>query len=111
MSDAKKWMVELQQRYGVHPDLCRSLRPVVEDLSARGLTPPERRVAIEAIALACRSQTSVGLASDSIDEVRLLVGQFIHELKKMDESLKVLTVYLDRVRQQIKRPPSTRIIH
>jgi hypothetical protein len=41
----------------------------------------------------------------------VLVGQFVTEMKKIDESLKVVTVFLDRLRQQLGAPEATRVLH
>ena len=61
--------------------------------------------------LASAYQASRRVGLQSVDEVNVLVGQVVSELRKMDESLKVLGVCLDRLRKQMKVPPRPPMLH
>ena len=39
------------------------------------------------------------------------MGQFVSELKKIDESLKVVGVFLERLRSQLGAPDEERTLH
>ncbi len=52
-----------------------------------------------------------GSSSQSNSTSDASVGQVVSELRKMDESLKVLGVCLDRLRQQMRVPTRPPMLH
>jgi hypothetical protein len=64
---------------------------------------------MECVAAAFRTMPQV--EDKALYEAQVLVGQFVGELKKIDESLKVVSVFLERLRQQLGAPEATRIVH
>ena len=83
--------------------------PFLEWFADQQPSAAEREKILMGIAAAHRS--CQGVQTDSVEEVRLLLSEFVTELKKLDETLKVLGVYLERVRQRIKRPALRRVVH
>ena len=100
------WVEELEVRYGVQPEFTRRLSPILECLAGHALGDHARADLFAAIAASYRRSLAREPRRDSLEEVRLLVTQFITELRKMEESLKVLDVMLQRVRAQVE--PATR---
>ena len=106
---AKKWLHVLEAEFGVGPEFSGHLMPFLEWFADQQPNAAERKKLLMGIAAAYRSCQEV--QTDSVEEVRLLLSEFVTELKKLDETLKVLGVYLERVRQRIKRPGLRRVIH
>ncbi len=106
----KKWLGILTQDYGVEAEFCDHLVPFLERFSAEEPGREECEQMLRAIAAAYRACES-SAERQPFQEVRALLGQFVTEMKKLDESLKVLSAYLERVRQHIYSLPSGRILH
>ena len=110
MSDVTTaWIRELERRFGVRAEFARCLLPLLEPL-VRSCDASERESILHAVAAAYRSTANEG-STDHGTELDLLCGQFLSELRKMDESLKVLSVVLQRVRQQMARSASPDPLH
>lgn len=99
----------LEAKFGVHPEFTGHLVPILEQLIEQEPDAKELKQALEAIAAAYGASHRADL--ESLDEVRLLLGQFSSELRKLDETLKVLGVYVERVRQTICAPAQPRVLH
>ena len=111
MSDVTTaWIRELERRFGVRAEFARCLLPLLEPLVRSCDDASERESILHAVAAAYRSTANEG-SSDHSTELELLCGQFLSELRKMDESLKVLSVVLQRVRQQMARSASPDPLH
>ncbi len=106
---AKRWLHVLEADFGVVPEFSGHLMPFLEWFADQQPSASEREKILMGIAAAYRSCQEI--QTDSLEEVRLLLSEFVTELKKLDETLKVLGVYLERVRQRIKRPALRRVIH
>jgi len=61
--------------------------------------------------LASAYRTLPQVEDKTLREAQVLVGQFLTELQKIDESLKVLTVFLERMRTQLGAPELSRTVH
>ncbi len=105
------WMMELEHRYGVDPRFSHRLVPLLECLADQPLQDAQRGALFAAIAAAYQTTLAETATPAESDEVRLLVGQFIGELRKMEESVKVLGTMLQRVRDQMGPRRETRILH
>ncbi len=105
----KKWLQVLEAEFGVGPEFSGHLMPFLEWFADQPPSAAERERILMGIAAAYRS--CQGVQTDSVEEVRLLLSEFVTELKKLDETLKVLGVYLERVRQRIQRPALRRVVH
>ena len=112
MSDVTTaWIRELERRFGVRAEFARCLLPLFEPLVRNCADASERESILHAVAAAYRSTAREPSAADRSAELQLLCGQFLSELRKMDESLKVLSVVLQRVRQQMARDASPDALH
>ena len=106
---AKKWVVALEAEFGVGPEFSSHLLPVLEWFSAQDPSAEECERVFKGVAAAYRSRQEV--QADSVEEVELLLSQFVSELNKLDETLKVLGAYLERVRTRVRQPTPRRMIH
>ena len=113
MSDViTAWIRELERRFGVRAEFARCLLPLLEPLVRNCEDATERESMLHAVAAAYRSTTPESSSGErTAAELQLLCGQFLSELRKMDESLKVLSVVLQRVRQQMARGASPDAVH
>ena len=106
----KKWLRVLESKFRVGSDFSAHLEPLLRHLDAQKLSDDQLKEILCGIAAAYRS-CEPSSENDSLGEVRVLLGQFVTEMKKLDETLKVLSVYLERVRQRIHRPTPGRTLH
>jgi hypothetical protein len=112
MSDVTTaWIRELERRFGVRAEFARCLLPLLEPLIRGCEDASVRESILHAVAAAYRSTAPEPGPGDRGTELQLLCGQFLSELRKMDESLKVLSVVLQRVRQQMARGASPDPLH
>jgi hypothetical protein len=112
MSDViTAWVRELERRFGVRSEFSRCLLPLLEPLVRDCEDASTRESILHAVAAAYRSTTPSRGSADRTAELELLCGQFMTELRKMDESLKVLSVVLQRVRQQMTRSTAPDALH
>ena len=99
----KNWVRELQLRFGVREEFSRRLLPLLRTLASHSPSDKEWATALLAVADAyCATLPAAG-AAPSLDETLRLFSQFSAELRKMDESLKVLAACVARVRSQVRR--------
>ncbi len=99
----------LESRYGVDPKFSATLMPLLYAAMRADPDAREIKLILEGIvaAFGARKDAEAG----SIDEVHGILSQFSQEMRKLDEALKVLTVYLDRVRKTVRAPSEPRTIH
>lgn len=115
MSFSKKWLEELEARFGITPEVAGHLRPVLERLAAQPLSGPDRESMLQGVAAAV--QSARGQAEPTLptlrtpSEVNGLLDQFTSELQKMDETLKVLSVYLERLNERLIEGDEVRVLH
>lgn len=98
----------LAEKFGVGREFTVHLLPLLEALAGAQPAAEDWERALRCVAAAYHSRTE---ELDSLDETRVLVRQFISELKRMDESLKVLGVYLERLRETLANPAPQRTVH
>jgi hypothetical protein len=98
----------LYERFGVRPEFSRPLLPVLERMAEGDPSPEEWESLLRGIGEAWRACERVQV--DARDEVAVLMRDFLSELKKIDESLKVLGAYVDRIRMRLQHP-SARLLH
>jgi hypothetical protein len=116
MVDAEKnWLRELELRFGVRGEFARRLLPLLRVLAAGNPSEAEWSDMLLCVADAyCATLPNAGAdtpAPPSVDEMLRLFSQFSAELRKMDESLKVLSACLSRARTQVRRPAPRDPIH
>lgn len=105
----KKLATILEGKFGVSSDFLEHLLPILERIAEQRPTAEEWEEMLQAVSAAYR--TSVSQESRTLEEVNAIAAQVSSELRKMDESLKVLGAYLDRVRQTMSSPPESRLLH
>ena len=113
MTAARKWMQELEKRYGIRPEFAGHLLPLLEHVAARQPSVEEWERLLNGVAAAYRAGRSGEQRKQPENELGILVSQFNDELRKVDESLKVLGVYLERLRERANAPqaPTERVLH
>lgn len=110
MSPFHKKIVEvLEGRYGVSPVFAEQFVPLFDQVAQSRPSSDDWEQLMECLAAAYRAIPPV--EDKALHEAQVLVGQFVTEMKKIDESLKVVTVFLDRLRQQLGAPEATRVLH
>ncbi len=112
-SVAQKWRQLLEENYGVQPEVAGHLVPVLERIAVQEPSPEEWEGLLQGVAAAYRATRSSPRHRKAGREVRVLVDEFVAEVRKMDESLKVMRVYLERLQQRMKlpTPPPVRLLH
>jgi hypothetical protein len=108
-SSIDRLVMLLRDRFGVSPEFSRSMRPVLERLAATRPDAKQWEEALGAVAEAYRVREPV--RGEALAEVHTLLSEFLSETQKLDESLKVLSAYLERIRTQVERPSPERLIH
>jgi hypothetical protein len=111
MAEEKSWVRELEQRFGVRAEFSQRLLPLLRRLAAREPSEGEWAEVLRAVADAYSSALPLRMATPTLDETLRLFSQFTVELRKMDESLKVLAACLARVRSQVRRSAPGDPIH
>lgn len=108
-----KLMEMLEERFGVPRDFAIPLMPMLERVALQEPSTEEWMLVLGGVARAYRASQGEGegQGDGEIGEVSGLMTQFSSELRKLDESLKVLSVYLERVRQQLHPSLGSRLIH
>jgi hypothetical protein len=110
MSLFKKWLWELEHRFGIAPEVSAHLAPVLARIEMQPLSPEDREALLRGMADAVRcARLREGETPEG--EVRALLGEFLIEIKKVDESVKVLSVYLERLNQRVDPARQARILH
>lgn len=112
-SATKKWRRLLEERFGVQSEFAEHLTPLLERIEALEPSSEEREELLHGVAAAYRSTRSLRRRRRAGSDVRVLVEEFQGELRKMDESLKVMKVYLERLQQRMRLPntPGERLLH
>jgi hypothetical protein len=111
MTLSKKWLWELEHRFGIDPEVSSHLAPVLERIADQPLSAEDGETLLRGMAQAMRSAQLREGSSPEL-EVRALLGEFLSELRKVDESVKVLSVYLERLQQRTAPPVrDPRILH
>lgn len=110
MSPFHRKIVELLEgRYGVSPAFAEQFVPVFEQVAQSRPSSDDWEALMACLASAYRSLPSV--EDKTLHEAQVLVGQFVSELQKIDESLKVVGVFLERLRTQLGAPEVSRTLH
>ncbi len=99
----------LETRFGVGPEFSDHLGPLLERFASKQPSAEECEELLVNLASAYQASRRAGL--QSFQEANVLVSQVTSEFKKMDESLKVLAVCLQRLRQQMKTPRQPPVLH
>ena len=94
-------------------EFAENLEPLLERIEALGPAPEERDQLLHGVAAAYRSTRVLRRRQRAESDVRVLVEEFQGEIRKMDESLKVMSVYLERLQQRMRlpTPPAERLLH
>jgi hypothetical protein len=98
----------LAGRFGVGREFTAHLMPLLEAVARGRPAAEDWERALAAVAAAYRSRSE---EHDALEETRGLIRQFVTELKRMDESLKVLGVYLERLRDTLTSATHSRTLH
>jgi len=110
MSPFHRKIVELLEgRYGVSPAFAEQFVPVFEQVAQSHPSSDDWEALMACLASAYRSLPAV--EDKTLHEAQVLVGQFVAELQKIDESLKVVSVFLDRLRAQLGTLEVSRTLH
>ena len=104
----KKWLVVLEAKFGVDAEFSSHLVPFLDRFAAQEPTFEEWEQTLRAIAAAHRA---CDVKEEGLDEIDGLMGHFVTEMKKLDETLQVLKAQLDRVRTHMFHPDPQRILH
>ncbi|MBW2280349.1 MAG: hypothetical protein JRG76_05870 [Deltaproteobacteria bacterium] len=107
----EKLMEALETRFGVPREFATPLLPMLERVASGEPSSAEWNVVLAGIARAYRASQGEVDKGAEVNEVSGLMNQFAGELKKLDESLKVLSVYLDRVNQHMHPSLGSRFLH
>ncbi len=112
-SATKKWRRLLEERFGVQSEFAAHLEPLLERIEALAPASEERDQLLHGVAAAYRSTRVLRRRQRAEGDVRVLVEEFQGEIRKMDESLKVMSVYLERLQQRMRlpNPPAERLLH
>jgi hypothetical protein len=108
---SKKLIQELESRFGVRPEFSGHLIPVLERVAEQKPSAGEWEEVLKGVAQAYHTSSDATAEVDALKEVCALMGQFSTELKKLDESLKVLGAYLGRIQQRMTAPAGSRVLH
>ena len=103
-SVVRKWLQVLEERYGVRREFAGHLMPLLERLSQQQPSVEEWDRLLHGVAAAYRTGAADAPEGGSGAEAGALVEQFCDEMRKMDESLKVLTACLQRLEREVKLP-------
>lgn len=106
---AAKIVEILVEKLGVGSEFAVHLVPLFERIAAQEPTAEEWDRLLGCAAAAYRSCWEGELAR--LDEAHGLMRQFLSEVRKVDESLRVLDVYLERLRQHTAGVPPARVLH
>jgi hypothetical protein len=105
----KHWIRELELRFGVRAEFSQRLLPLLRSLAASG--PSDTEWSAVLLAVADAYGTAAAGTESAADETLRMFSQFHLELRKMDESLKMLAACLSRVRTQLRRTVPGGSIH
>ncbi len=102
------------ERLGVGEELrdalCRRLEPIAATLSEDAY-----QAALAGIAAAnevhCVGEAALERSMGDLREIQRLLGAFSDEMRKLDEALRVLSTYVQRMRTKARAPARPRSIH
>ena len=98
----------LAARHGVDREFTALLAPLLAAFADTQPTSGEWERALEGVVQAWELRSE---EIESLDETRVLIRHFVSELKRMDETLKVLAVYLERMRDRLQDSGRSRTLH
>lgn len=104
---ARRWMQVLEERYGVGREFAGHLLPILERLAGQKPTVDEWDQMFHGVAAAYRTGRRHTQSHEAHHEAGVLVEEFSDELRKLEESLKVIGACLERLRQSVVAPPPT----
>ncbi len=110
-SASNEWVEVLESRYGVRREFAGHLAPVLERLAAQDPSPGEWERMLNGVAAAYRSTVPPVRRQGAAAETRLLAQEFVCELRKMDESLKVLSAVIERLQRRSRPEPRPAVVH
>ena len=105
----KKLAAILQGKFGVGAEFLGHMLPIFDRIAEQRPSAEEWEEMLQAVSAAYHS--TVAQEARTVDEVNAIAAQVSTELRKMDESLKVLGAYLDRVQKTMSSPPEPRLLH
>lgn len=102
------------ERLGVGAELrdalCRRLEPIAATLSEDAY-----QAALAGIAAAnevhCVGEAALERSMGDLREIQRLLGAFSDEMRKLDEALRVLAAYVQRMRTKTSAPARPRTVH
>ena len=98
----------LAQRHGVSPEFTAMLAPLLAAFARTRPSSAEWERVLDGVVGAWEQRSE---EIESLDETRVLIRQFVSELKRMDETLKVLAVYVERMRDRLQDGDRSRTLH
>ncbi|MCP4002691.1 MAG: hypothetical protein GY725_00715 [bacterium] len=107
----KKLVQVLEDRFQVAPEFSAHLVPLFERFAERRPSPAEWEDVLSRVAAAYHANQESQIPVAAVGEASELIRQFLGEVKKIDESLKVLGSYLQRLRQHLDKPEAARVVH
>jgi len=103
-------MEVLEDRFGVPREFATPLIPMLERVASQGPSSDECTEWTAVLGGVARAYRAAQVENE-FDQVSGLMQQFSAELCKLEESMKVLAAYLERVRQQLHPSLGSRLIH
>lgn len=103
----RSWLQVLEERYGVGREFAGHLLPILERLAGQNPTVDEWDQMFHGVAAAYRTGRRNARSEQAYHEAGALVDEFGDEVRKLEESLKVIGACLERLRQQVVPPPAT----
>ena len=109
---AREWVGLLEEHYGVSREFAGHLAPLLERLARGAPSREDWDTLLGGVAAAFRASRTGAEARPS-EELDAMLDQFSTELQKLDESMKVLTAFLERLERRVKSAavPAPRVLH
>ena len=107
-SETRKWRQLLEEQFGVQSEFAGHLEPIFERIAELEPSSQEREELLHGVAAAYRSTRVLRRRPVAGPDVGVLVDEFHHEIRKMDESLKLMRVCLERLQQRMRLPTPDR---
>jgi hypothetical protein len=98
----------LEAQYGIDRGFTGHLTPLLERFAASEPTAEDWGHFVQGLVSAYRAAQR---QNGPPDEVKVLLGDVATELRKIEESIKVLSVYLLRIHRSVEGDVSERMIH
>ncbi len=106
---SRKMLQLLEVQYGVDRGFTEHLAPLLERFAASEPSAEEWDHLVKGLVAAYRACQRRG--AEPQDEVKVLAGDVASELQKIEESLKVLGVYLMRIQQRLSGDAPGPLLH